>query len=189
MVEQNTTSAVECALRKAGWGDPQARMLVVRCSLDSIKDAPWMKDYRLPAGYEIISWVDVSATERAHIMETHRQAPWIAPDLVPFDFEAHIEPLTSVALRVNGQILGWCLNHVVDGILRYTCSFVRRDLQRLGRIVLLYNEAVARMPQAGLSVGSWTVPLAHPGMAAFARRHMQPYSIFFGETRGIEKRI
>ena len=189
MIEQNTVSALECALRKAGWGEPQTRMLVVRCSLDSIKDAPWMKEYRLPHGYEIIPWVDVTAFERAHITETHRQTPWIAPDLVPFDFEAQSEPLTSVALRVNGQILGWCLNHVVDGILRYTCSFVRRDLQRLGRIVLLYNESVARMPRAGLSVGSWTVPLEHPSMASFARRHMQPYAIFFGETRGIEKRI
>jgi hypothetical protein len=35
----------------------------------------------------------------------------------------------------------------------------------------------------------WTTPLYHPRMAAFARRWMQPYSIYFGETRGVRKSL
>jgi hypothetical protein len=31
----------------------------------------------------------------------------------------------------------------------------------------------------------WTDPIGHAGMVNFARKHMQPYSIFFGETRGV----
>ena len=189
MTGQPGTEAVERIFARTGWSEPHTRMLVVRCSLDSIKSAPWMKQYRLPEGYEILSWIDVSAQERREIMESHKAEAWIAADLVPFDFEQDIEPITSIALRVRGRILGWCLNHVIGDVLRYTCSFVRRDLQRLGRILLLYNEAVARMPRARLSVGSWTVPVWHAGMANFARKHMQPYSIFFGETRGVEKSI
>ena len=160
-------------------------MLVVRCSLDSIKSAPWLNRYALPKGYEVLPWAQVTSAEREALRVSNLEKPWIAPDLVPFDLEENYEPVTSLALRVNGAILGWCLNHVVDGILRFTCSFLRRDLQRLGRIVLLYSESVSRMPAAGLSVGMWTVPIRHAGMVNFANKHMQPYSIFFGETRGV----
>ena len=185
MSGQDSTQTLENIFNKTGWTAPQTRMLVVRCSLDSIKSALWLNRYALPKGYEVLPWAQVTTAEREALRVSNLEKPWIAPDLLPFDFEENYEPVTSLALRVNGAILGWCLNHVVDGILRFTCSFLRRDLQRLGRIVLLYSESVSRMPAAGLSVGMWTVPIRYAGMVNFANKHMQPYSIFFGETRGV----
>lgn len=182
---QDSTQKLENIFNKTGWTAPETRMLMVRCSLDSIKSAPWLNRYALPDGYEVLPWAQVTIAEREILRTSNELNPWIAPDLVPFDHEENFEPVTSVALRVKGSIVGWCINHVVDGILRFTCSFVRRDLQRLGRIVLLYSESVARAPGAGLSLGMWAVPIKHAGMANFARKHMQPYSIFFGETRGV----
>jgi GNAT superfamily N-acetyltransferase len=186
MSGQDSTQALENIFSKTGWAAPETRMLVVRCSLDSIKSAPWLNHYPLPKGYEVLPWAQVTTAEREVLRVSNLEKPWIAPDLLPFDFEENYEPVTSVALRVNGAIVGWCLNHAVDGMLRYTCSFLRRDLQRLGRIVLLVSDSVSRMPAAGLSVGMWTVPISHAGMVNFARKHMQPYSIFFGETRGVK---
>lgn len=182
------TAAVERILSVTGWDAPETRMLVLRCSLESMAPAPWLTRLTQPPGFETVPWVDITEAEREAIRVSHAQTPWIAPDLVPFDFEQGIEPLTSVALRVRGEVLGWCLNHVVGDVLRFTCSFVRRDLQRLGRILLLYREAVAQMPGTGLSVGMWTVPVEHQGMAAFARNHLRPYSVFFAETRGVRAR-
>jgi len=186
MSGQNSTQTLENIFNKTGWAAPQTRMLVVRCSLDSIKSAPWLNRYALPKGYEVLPWAQVTTAEREALRTSNLEKPWIAPDLLPFDFEENYEPVTSVALKFNGAIVGWCLNHVVDEMLRFTCSFLRRDLQRLGRIVLLYSDSVCRMPAAGLSIGMWTVPIKHAGMVNFARKHMQPYSIFFGETRGVK---
>ena len=75
------------------------------------------------------------------------------------------------------------------GVLRFTCGFVHRDLQRMARILLLVNEAVERAPEIGMSQAMWTIPLAHESMVRFAQRWMQPYSTFFGETRGVGKRL
>ena len=160
-------------------------MLVVRCSLDSIKSAPWLSRYPLPKGYEVQPWAQVTTAEREVLRVSNLEKPWIAPDLVPFDYEENYEPVTSVALKVNGAIVGWCLTHAVEGMLRFTCAFVRKDLQRLGRLLLLWDEVVARMPHAGCSVGMWTIRLSSKSMVDFASKHMQPYSIFFGETRGV----
>ena len=185
MSGQDSTQTLENIFNKTGWAAPQTRMLVVRCSLDSIKSAPWRSRYPLPKGYEVLPWVQVTTAEREALRVSNLEKPWIAPDLVPFDFEENYEPVTSVALRVNGAIVGWCLTHAVEGMLRFTCAFVRKDLQRLGRLLLLWDEVVARMPQAGCSVGMWTIRLSSKSMVDFARKHMQPYSIYFGETRGV----
>lgn len=189
MSGENHTAAVERVLEKRVFSVPVPRMLAVRCSLESISHAPWIKRYKLPPHFEIISWNGVSEAERAQIRRSNVAAPWIPHDLLPFSFEADMEPVTSLALRVRGEIRGWVINHLIDGMLRFTCSYVHPEQQRLGRILLLYNEAVRRMPLINTSVGMWTVPFEHAGMAAFARRWMQPYSIFFGETRGVHKKL
>ncbi len=189
MTGNDSVPALEVLFARCGWDPPAARMLVVRCSLDSIRRAPWIKPYPLPDGWSIVPWVDITEAQREEARRTQERAPWIPDDLVPFRHEAGLEPVTSLALCVNGKVSGWTINHVVEGVLRYTCSYVHRDLQRMGRVLLLYNEAVARMPSVGLSVGMWTVPLHHAAMARFARRWMQPYAIFFGETRGTGKAL
>jgi GNAT superfamily N-acetyltransferase len=187
MTDEASTAALERVLAKRGFEPPAPRMLAVRCSLDSISHAPWIRQYKLPARFEIVPWVEVTEAEREHIRQSHAQAPWIAEDLMPFSFEADLEPVTSLALRVRGEVRGWVINHVVEGMLRFTCSYMHPEQQKLGRILLLYNEAVRRMPSVNLSVGMWTVPFHHAGMVAFARRWMQPYSVYFGETRGVRK--
>lgn len=184
MTGQSSTPAVQALLARSGWSLPQPRMLVIQATLESIKAAPWMKDYPLSEGMQIVRWMDLNEADRAGIRESQGSQHWIPDDLYPFDHEAHCEPVTSLALKLNGQVVGWVINHRMDNVLRYTCSFMHRRLQRMGRILLLYNESVARMPQAGLDTGMWTVPIWHAGMAAFARRWMAPYATRFEETRG-----
>lgn len=185
----DSTAAVERVLAKCSFEPPIARMLAVRCSLESISQAPWIKRYKLPPHFEILPWTAVSEEERAQIRQSNAAVPWIPDDLLPFSFEADMEPVTSLALRVRGEIRGWVINHPVEGMLRFTCSYMHPEQQRLGRILLLYNEAVRRMPSINTSVGMWTVPFEHTGMVAFARRWMQPYSIFFSETRAVQKSL
>ena len=190
MTGQSATSAVERLLAKTGWSEPQTRKLVLRCTLDSVSGAPWIDKFRkLPAGYTIVPWVGVTAQERAWIVTSNDREHWIADDLNPFKFERDIEPVTSLALRHRGVIVGWCLNHVVDGVLRFSCSFMHPGLARLGRIFLLYSEAVTRMRLIGIAQGMWTIPTSHSAFALFAKRWMRPYSTFFGETRGVCKTI
>lgn len=184
MTGQALTPAVEALLARTGWSSPELRMLVIKATLDSIRSAPWMKSFRLPAGMEIVPWRELSESDRADIAATNQAASWIPNDLYPFYHEENAEPVTSLALKQKGQVKGWVINHSVDKVLRFTCSYMHPQLQRMGRILLLYNQAVALMPQAGFDTGMWTVPVWHEGMTAFAKRWMAPYAIQFAETRG-----
>lgn len=179
--------AFERVLAKRDFSQPFQKMLAMRCSLESIQTAPWFRQYKLPKHFSILPWVDLTETERKQICQSNAGSPWIPDDLVPFSFEAGIEPITSLALLVRGEVRGWVINHLVDGILRFTCSYMHPEQQRLGRILLLYNEAIRRFSLINVSVGMWAVPLKHEKMAAFSRRWFKPYSISFNQILSAQK--
>ena len=183
-------AAFERVLAKAGWNPPETRMLVVKSTIPLIQKAPWMKLTELPDKMQIIAWNEVTEAERAALRHSRETETWIPDDLVPFDHEGNFEPRTSVALRHENRIVGWVINHQMSPkLIRFTCSFMRPDFQRLGRIVWLYADSVRRMEQHGFDEGMWTVPLKYPRNVAVTRRWMLPYASFFGETRGAEKQL
>lgn len=182
--------ALERVLEKSGWKAPQVRMLVIRCSLQKSWDAPWIRPRPLPPGTSIIPWENVSGEQKEQILRSQQSKPWIPDELVPTRKEKDFDCATSLALREHDRIVGWLITHRLDEeTLRFTCNFVRKDLQRRGRLFALYAAAGPRMRSAGYKYGVGTVRLTEPAMAQFARRWLEPYTVFFGETRGTSKAI
>lgn len=176
----------ERIIAKCGWDDPISRMLVIKCSQKVLEEkAPWLRRRKLSPKFEVIDWVDVTEEQREEIKRSHAEEKWIAEDLVPFDHEKNLDKRTSVALALHGKIVGWVINHMVsEDTVRFTCSFVRKDLQRLGRVFILYQAASDRMDKHGIPFCMWTVPTHHPGMYQFAQKAMVPFSISSHESRG-----
>jgi GNAT superfamily N-acetyltransferase len=190
-------AAVERILRARGWSPPQARMLLCRADEPFLR-APFLRPPLFPlierglGDAEVFPWVRLSAADRASIARRQAESPWIPDDLRPELYEADLEPLTSFGLRVNGDVVGWLLTHRLSPlVVRYTCSFVRRDLAQRGAVLLLYGRAI-RDQYAALPKGTqaiWTVPMWHREMVDFVRQRMAPYLTSLSETRGAEKAL
>ncbi|WP_019503693.1 GNAT family N-acetyltransferase [Pleurocapsa sp. PCC 7319] len=185
---QTTTSTVEHLLDKCGWSSPQPRRVICKASTHEMSNAPWMRRrWQLPASYSIFPWVKITPRERSLIQEQEVKS-WIHPDLIPFKYEEGLEPINSVGLRYKGQVVGWLINHrTAPDTIRYSCSYIRPDLQKLGRITFLYIKAVQLQAAANIPFGIWTIPLEHTSMVNFAKKHMKPYSIYLQETKGASK--
>jgi GNAT superfamily N-acetyltransferase len=186
---KSTTPALERLLQKCNWTCPQPRMLICKGQAEVIIQAPWMKRYsRLPSSYSIFPWLEITQEERQAIQQQQETQPWIPEDLIPFQYEKDLEPITSLGLRYQGQVVGWMINHRLSpDTIRYTCSFVRKDLQKMGRIISLYAEAAKLQVQAKISNVIWTVPVAHESMANFVKHRWAPYLASLGETKGTFK--
>ncbi|MBA2748335.1 MAG: GNAT family N-acetyltransferase [Tatlockia sp.] len=184
-----TTQALERLLQKCNWAPSQPRMLVCEGKAEAIMEASWMKRYsHLPSSYSIFPWVEITPEERQAIQQQQEAQPWIPEDLIPFKYEQNLEPLNSLGLRYQGQVVGWVINHRLSpDTIRYTCSFVREDLQKMGRIISLYAEAGKRQVRAKIPNCIWTVPLIHESMVKFVKQRWAPYLSSIAETRGTLK--
>jgi hypothetical protein len=183
--------ALEALLARRGWSPPETRMVSVRFTLEQAKATPWFRRYRRRGGFEFVRWAEVSAAELAALRASQEESGWIAEDLAPWKFDQRrLDPASSLAIRLGGEIVGWVLNHRIDDqTVRFTCSFLRRDLSRRGRIVPAYTESIERAAAAGYERAILTVPKHHREMVAFVQRWCAPWIGFVGETRGVAKAL
>jgi GNAT superfamily N-acetyltransferase len=185
-------AAVERIFEKRGWEPPALRTITVKFTMAEALSTPWYgRMSLLPDGAEIFSWSDLTVAEREHLRESNARAPWIPKSLQPWRHDAiGFDPVSSVGLRYRGEVVGWVINHQVDPrTVRFTCSFMRKDLSRRARIVPLYSEAIRRLSETGCEVCTLVTPTVYPGMLEFIRRHCAPYASFTGETRGTRKSL
>ena len=186
--------ALERILWKRAWEAPRRRTLSVRFAPSAWLSTGLFPERRLKAlsaGLEIFPWSELGAAERAEIRASHERKPWIAPLLAPWRFEgAALDPVSSVGARYRGAVVGWVLNHLVaPGTVRFTCSFMRKDLSRRGRIVPLYHESLRRANDAGYQRVTFVTPVDYPNMIRFIAKWILPSAEFVGETRGSRKRL
>lgn len=180
---------MELLLDSLGWSDPVARMVSVKLDVARARTAPWLARQKLRPGWEIFEWSSLTSEEYEALRESNRRDSWIAPDLEPWKHDAvGFEPVSSLGLRRDGQIVGWNITHVISSdTLRFTCSFIRKPLGKMGKILPLYSESFRRMEAAGFTTATLTAPLHHAGMAKFSRKWIGPWASFVGETRGRHK--
>lgn len=185
-------AVVERIFEKCGWDAPESRTLSVRFTMAEALSTPWYgRMGLLPRDAEIFSWTDLTEAERTHLHESNARAPWIPNSLQPWRHDGRgFEPISSVGLRYRGEVVGWVINHRIDArTVRFTCSFMRKDLSRRARIVPLYSEALRRLSETGCEFCTLVTPTVYPGMQEFIRRHCSPYASFTGETRGTRKAL
>lgn len=184
--------AVERIFVKLGWAAPITRTITVKFTPEEATRTPWFRRVRLPEGrFEIFDWSALRDEERAEIRRSHEREPWIAKGLEPWKHDAYgFDPISSVGLRYDGTVVGWVINHrISETCVRFTCSFMRQDLSRRGRILPLYTESIQRLSAAGIPECTLVTPLDYAEMADFLRRRCASAVHFFGETRGSAKAL
>ena len=184
MTGKPTTPALEKLLEKCGWSSPTPRMLI--CKSDRrVLDAPWLKMYeKLPPSFTIFPWCEVTNEERITMEEQQKTDPWIPEELVPFLHEEGMEALTSFGLRYQGQVVGWLITHrIFPDTIRYTCDWVREDLQKTGCLIALHAKAHKRQAIAKIPKAIWTVPLHHENMVRF-EEYEKEYLTSMEQTKG-----
>jgi hypothetical protein len=180
-----TTPALERLLKKFGWDTPQPQMLVCKTNCQ-IFQPPWLQiKYRLSPEFAIFPWLEMTKEERIKLQEQKVTKSWVPPQLDPFQHEKDLEPLNSLGLRYQDIIVGWIITHRLSpDTIRYTCSYIRPDLQKTGRILALYTESIRRQAaNPEISQAIWTVPFVYSTMVNFVKRRMQPYLSSIEETR------
>ncbi|HEX3864717.1 MAG TPA: GNAT family N-acetyltransferase [Stellaceae bacterium] len=165
-------------LMRHGWGRPTIRQVICQTTTELILASPLRAFARLPRGYRIIGWEDVTPAQKDAIRErTTREPGWYPDQLDPFVHERDALMSTSIALVHGDTVVGWLFSHILDdNTLRMTCSFVAKELERVGRVLHLWWEAGVRQDAyTSMKRTIWTVPVAYGGHVQFVIKHVKPW--------------
>jgi GNAT superfamily N-acetyltransferase len=184
-------AALERVLDKRGWSAPAVRTVTLRFTPHGARSCPWYGRARLSRGDEIFPWTELRAEEREEIRRTQAAAIWIPPGLEPWRHDAHgFDPVSSLGLRHRGRVVGWVINHRVSpSTVRFTCSYMRKDLGRRGRIMPLYTEALRRLEESGCTDCLFVTPVEFPTMVDFVKNRCAPWEGSLTETYGVSRRL
>jgi len=180
-----TVSALERLLNKQGWSQPQPQMLLCYSTTNILKNAPWLYSYLLPSSFRIFPLVELTVEEYQAIQQQQVLAPWYPEILSPFKGELPVEPLNSLGLHYQGQVVGWMATHRISpDTIRYTSLFVRKDLQKMGRAIPLIAEAIKLQVNSNISHCTCGIIYNNEPMVRFVRRRLSP---FLNEVQEIKR--
>ncbi len=178
------SSTLERILVQQQWFAPQATALVCYASTDRVRQAPppHLVDYlgrwldRLPAGYQIFPWAELTVAERADL-EQRMQGDALMRRFTPFLEDDKLEPLNSLGLRYENRIMGWVITHrIATDTIRYTQMYVEPASQPLNRSTLLLAKAIQlQVEQLPHTKGTFRVDMDNTPMVKFVHRRLKPY--------------
>jgi GNAT superfamily N-acetyltransferase len=189
MTGKPSIPVIEHIFAKRGFDPPVLRKAAVRITPEQAVNCPWWGRGRLPEGGEMFMWRDITPAERARIATSHAEKPWIDPLLEPWICDQRADPVSSVGLRVNGEVLGWVINHrAPPNFVVFTTAFVRKDFQRIGALFKLLVHSIVNIQNQGLCI-TFVTSSMYPRMLPFTLTRIGPYGDFCGETRGVSKSL
>ncbi|MBG1259741.1 GNAT family N-acetyltransferase [Nostoc commune] len=189
-VPNSTTPRLEKILKQCNWSSPQLRMLVCSAPIINIKSASWLKlaDV-LPPGYSIFPWIELTQQEKESIQTQQVKSAWYPQILSPWTETEMIEPLNSLGLRYENQVIGWMITHrIALDTIRYTKLFVREDLQPLGRAIPLLAKAIRlQLETKEDSKAVFTVLANNTPMVKFIYKRFVPHQLSIRQSWGTTK--
>jgi GNAT superfamily N-acetyltransferase len=193
-LDTDGTSALERMLRRCNWPAEGDRVHVFELD-GQIMSAPWFRSAVLPPPYAIASWTTLSGEERRVLADALERDAWCPELLVPFRFEAKLEPLNSLVLRHGGAVVGWLLTEPLDATaIHYANLYVRPSLNRAGDTfasLALLAEGVRRQERAmGVtSRGRFEITPDNAAMLRFIDRRLRRFLVSRMRLQRLVKRF
>lgn len=179
-----TTSILEPLLKQQNWQPPKISFLLGKTTTEKVSQAPWVRKYPLSDKFTVFPWHELTNADKQQIQTFDYPA-----SLNPFG-NIPAEPLNSLGLRYQNQLIGWMVTHrVASDAIRYSTMFVDNKFQRMARAISLLSQSILLQAESSVPYCLFAVADDNPPMLQFVRRHLQPYLIEVNDSRVCVKKI
>jgi GNAT superfamily N-acetyltransferase len=185
--DKPTTPAFERVLAKRGWEPAETGMFHFRADVPRTPPPLWVRLRRVPPGFALFPWADLSPEDRRDMDARQARDPWMPRELIPWQWEAGCDSAVSLGLRHDGQVVGWLISRpTASGPLHLASGWVHAALQRAGPVppfAALLVEGMRRAAQAGYAEVTFDVSCHQGPMSAFTQRCLARFIRTCAETR------
>ena len=146
---------------------------------------------QLPSSYKILPWTKLSQKELSDLKKQEERHVF-SPLVSPFTDPGRIEPLTSLALKHQDEIVGWIMtHHLSPHLLRYSAFYIQPQFRNLEGTVALLAEAIRRHKNSPILWGQLENNLSFSSLSwiKFLRKRLEVHAHMIQEIKTSYKKI
>ena len=175
--EKSEDRPIEHFLLKSGWTPARPFHVVCKAWVARLVQARWTR-VPYPDHYQIFRWRHLTPVDREEIIGTQETRLRFPPHLNPFRDEDRLNLDTSLGLRVNGRVVGWCLaKHYSADTLWVDNLFAAPETRLRGRAVPLAGAFLQRLMRTNIHKVAWEVDRFNKAAVRFNAKHLEPWSL------------
>lgn len=173
-----TTPFLEQLLRSHDWGAP--RHFSIHCRFDGpLFHPPWLRqEYPLSNDFQLFPWKDLQPKERQKLLYRAQQLE-IRGDISPFREEELIEPINSLGLRYQNEVIGWMITHREDpDTIQYFALYIVKAFQYHKEAIKLLQESIRLQQQSSVrwAILDVNITRTEPSWLKFVKQRLIPYA-------------
>jgi hypothetical protein len=190
MTDRPNIEALERVLAKRGFEEPTVRMIVFKFAPEDARKCAWYRRARMPSGATIFKWSELTGEDLAELRRSQLQHRWIHPKLEPWSTDPNFDPISSVGMRKDGEIVGWVINHrLAPDTVTFSSASMRPDLAKIGASFPLYVASLETLMGTGVLCTFVTNAEDFADMARFMQRRGAPFAQYSGQSLGVRKQL
>ncbi len=181
---------LKALLKSSNWSEPKKELVIVRGETKKVLKLFMDDRLSLPDGYAFQAFVKLSEQEKSEIKEKKVTQNWYPDILSPFTYEKTINPITSLALKYQDEVIGWVISHLIAPDLNeFTSLFIDSQHRSYKMAHLLMRETINRQFKQGISKFLITSTSDNYVMSRFLIRHAPETDVFFTTTYRTSKKL
>jgi GNAT superfamily N-acetyltransferase len=135
-------SFISKLLLSSGWEDPAIIRIIAELEIKRFPEMTW-PNVKLPGDIKIINWNERNKQDDDYLSAQIANQQ-VGTVFNPYQNPERIYPSTSLLMRYNEKIIGWCISYQMKaGTIEYNNLFVFNDFRNKGYAIKLIELALA----------------------------------------------
>lgn len=173
-----TRAPFEKILHKRKWTSPTIYMVCCHYEIQKLHPPWFRRSEKLPNDFEEFPWVTLKSEERARL-EFQAQQYTFPATISPFIEEETIEPINSLGLRYQGEVIGWMITHrTAPDTITYSSLYTHREYRFKRYAIQLLIDSIRLQQQSPVPYALFRTNLeqADRSWVYFIKRRLIPYA-------------
>jgi GNAT superfamily N-acetyltransferase len=181
--EGESAAAMEALFRTFYWDNPTLFLVRMHFLVQEFNPYWMAREWatthcQLPKGSTLSLWSNVTEAELQNL-DSRQEQGYFPPAISKEIYRGSFEPINSMVLRDEGQIVGWMITQAPDPqTIQYASFYIDPKYRHTGYAVVMLAESIRLQKQSTIPMSLLEINVQHANhnWLRFAKRYLIPYA-------------